>query len=1070
MNTDVFNQLSSCQFEIKQILNEYVDNDNCCVEECGKNIKTFLPNVDSSQLVYVGCVSVLKTSKLLRLRMGFLFNYLITSETISLKSYCAGLQNVLQEADSICTDIRNVWDYMAELIVPIMYNDTVTSASTIYKLIKFLARKDIGPELLACMFKLVIQEKGMPKAIFSDCIVKSEISDSGKPLFSVEPRIQQNLIEKTSKNKGESFKTFKHVKLHEAETPWRPFRFWVYTHMTVEERKTEQLYRKIRGILNKLTPQKFDTLLDQIRSLTIDTTERLQGIIDLVFEKAVDEPNFSVAYALLCRELALMQVPATDVKKKDGQEFVNFRKLLVTKCQLKFEKYSLDEIERNQKVKDIEECTDPEKKKDMQLNLEEYDRRLRMKSVGNIRFIGELFKQQMLTVNIMIRCLNNLLETKDEESLECLCKLLTTVGKELEINKKVDLTIIFATIKEIADKKNGNICNKVRFMIQDVIDLRGLKWVPHRPDQNPKTIDQIQKKAENEHLTQQAFNSVPMTPRRDERGTGGGGGGGGDGGGGNMNANTDKKRRNVSNDEGWSTATSRGSRTPFTVQSDKLKNKLPMMDKPLGSSHMFGNWRRCSNIKTPSQPPLTNSANMRAALETINTDGEKRSSLGLRPIDTDLYNSKERNYRQPCEGGQGSCSDSQHRSRDSSTAAQRKAAPAPVPSIPKAQPLTPNVIPVAAPVELSPEYLERRIKNILEEYLNDCCSVQECEQDIKSSISPSALPQLVSYGYISVLERSKTARLRAGYLFAQLIKLGTLSLQDYCIGLEAVLEEADEWVIDIPRVWDYVAELISPILCQEAATLKDLHKSFGLLIRKNHASKLLILLFKLIIQEKGPNFLQNSWNNSGFTFANYMPESEVDNFVKENNFGFLLEAGNSCPISKSHSSSYGQSQLSYEEIYDKLLAFFKSGTSFDDIINWITANVGDCVKENQFIRTLATACFTDSIVNLKLKTDILQGKYNLLHRFVDNKQPYELQCLYALQALINKLKHPQGLLLAICDKLYEENVFAHESFVAWEASKDPAEQEGKGVALKQLNSFFTQLKEADEDSSSSEDA
>lgn len=61
-------------------------------------------------------------------------------------------------------------------------------------------------------------------------------------------------------------------------------------------------------MLNKLTPQKFETLVGQVRDLDIDTAERLQGVIDLVFEKAVDEPNFSVAYALMCRELALMQV------------------------------------------------------------------------------------------------------------------------------------------------------------------------------------------------------------------------------------------------------------------------------------------------------------------------------------------------------------------------------------------------------------------------------------------------------------------------------------------------------------------------------------------------------------------------------------------------------------------------------------------------------------------------------------------------------------------------------------------------------------------------------------------
>lgn len=149
------------------------------------------------------------------------------------------------------------------------------------------------------------------------------------------------------------------------------------------------MYKKVRGILNKLTPQKFDTLLNQVRTLTIDNTGRLQGVIDLVFEKAVDEPNFSVAYALLCRELALMQVPANTDKNMSATEYVNFRKLLVTRCQMEFEKNSVDEKYRNDKVIEIENCTDPERKKELQLNLDEDDRRIRMKSVGYIRFIGK---------------------------------------------------------------------------------------------------------------------------------------------------------------------------------------------------------------------------------------------------------------------------------------------------------------------------------------------------------------------------------------------------------------------------------------------------------------------------------------------------------------------------------------------------------------------------------------------------------------------------------------------------------------------------------------------------------
>ncbi|KAF5303054.1 hypothetical protein FQR65_LT08383 [Abscondita terminalis] len=854
------------------------------------------------------------------------------------------------------------------------------------------------------------------------------------------------------------------VKLHESENAWKPARFVASANMTEDEKKTEELYKKVRGVLNKLTPQKFNTLLDQIKNFNIDTSERLQGVIDLVFEKAVDEPNFSVAYATLCGQLALMQVPASSSNKKDGQqEFVNFRKLLVTRCQLEFEKNSIDEAERNVKVKEIDECVDPDKKKDLLLDLEDYDRRLRMKSVGNIRFIGELFKQHMLTVNIMMRCLNNLLNTKDEESLECLCKLLTTVGKELECNKKENLQPLFNTMKDISEKKDGKISSRVRFMIQDVIDLRASKWVPRRQDLNPKTMDQIQKEAETEQLNIQAMNSGPLS-RRDDRGTVGGG---------SNSTNSEKKRRNMGGESDWSVASSRGNRTQptFSIQCDKLKMAPMAVDEPLGNSQMFGSWVRGSKVQNQ---PVPNTSNMYAALETLDTD---KSSMGLRREYNLKGPSMERFTRKSYEDGRGSRSGSQHRSRDSSTTSQRNAPPAQVSAAPKpAQPSQP------IPPPLSDE-LNRKIKNIIDESLNDFCTLGESDEDVRMNIPTSAHTSFVSNGYMCVLDRSQTARVKAGTLFAHLIKSETLSLQDYCFGLEIFLGEAEELIIDIPMVWVYVAELIVPVLCEKVITFRDLLKPFEGLISNGHASKVLTTIFKTIIQELSPKFLQSSWNSSGLKFSHFMHESEVEAFLKNNviisfyyktnthsKFVFqdfeVLLGNNNDQISPSHGSCGGK-KLEFEEIQAKLLSFFKSNTSFDVITNWIIANVGDAVKENQFFRVLTTAIFDYAIVNKKLKDDILQDKYHFFQYYVDNKPDYELQCLYALQSLLHKLEYPQGLLLQIFNKLYEESVFSHESFLSWDASTDPAEQEGRGVAIMQLTSFFTQLKEADEDSSSS---
>lgn len=50
------------------------------------------------------------------------------------------------------------------------------------------------------------------------------------------------------------------------------------------------------------------------------------------------------------------------------------------------------------------------------------------------------------------------------------------------------------------------------------------------------------------------------------------------------------------------------------------------------------------------------------------------------------------------------------------------------------------------------------------------------------------------------------------------------------------------------------------------------------------------------------------------------------------------------------------------------------------------------------------------------------------------------------------------------DCLYDEDVISEDAFYKWESSKDPAEQHGKGVALKSVTAFFTWLREAEEES------
>ncbi|CAK6962232.1 eukaryotic translation initiation factor 4 gamma 3-like [Scomber scombrus] len=298
----------------------------------------------------------------------------------------------------------------------------------------------------------------------------------------------------------------------EAENAWKPGMERQPSPEDTEVQKTQELFRRIRSILNKITPQTFRQLMKQITELAIDTEERLKGVIDLVFEKAIKEPSFSVVYANMCRCLMGLKVPLTD---KRGTS-VNFRKLLLNRCQKGFE----EKYERNQNKLDSAALSTEHEQ--LPAELEEAMDEAQRRSIGNIKFIGELFNLKMLTEAILHDCVVKLLNNKDEESLECLCTLLTTIGKGLDHEKaKPRIDQYFNQMTKIIEERKTS--SKIRSMLQDVIDLRLHNWVSTRAEQGPKTIKQIheeakiaeqgkQRKVHHQHLSKNSKRR-PVKPR-----------------------------------------------------------------------------------------------------------------------------------------------------------------------------------------------------------------------------------------------------------------------------------------------------------------------------------------------------------------------------------------------------------------------------------------------------------------------------------------------------------------------------------------------------------------------------
>ncbi|MCP9262289.1 hypothetical protein DINM_005569 [Dirofilaria immitis] len=151
----------------------------------------------------------------------------------------------------------------------------------------------------------------------------------------------------------------------------------------------------------------------------IDANQEQMGeVINIIFDKAVEEPNFCALYSDLCK----MQVVKESKESKDKSKF---RSALLTRCQNTFEEKRMSDI--NNKKTEMEKETD--------IELMEMEARERRRMLGNIGFIGQLFRHELIVPRILNWCIVHLLKNHsespdgDEESIECAVKMLESVGK-----------------------------------------------------------------------------------------------------------------------------------------------------------------------------------------------------------------------------------------------------------------------------------------------------------------------------------------------------------------------------------------------------------------------------------------------------------------------------------------------------------------------------------------------------------------------------------------------------------------------------------------------------------------
>lgn len=233
--------------------------------------------------------------------------------------------------------------------------------------------------------------------------------------------------------------------------------------LTVPIQEQEKIKKQIRATLNKLSPNNLDKLSQEILETCKKSHDYLKLVALGIFEKAWSENKYTQMYSELCKFLKngfekFSYNPDPSVPPKNL-----FKYELLYMCEETFEYNAAESDLTNLSEEEIASKKDKIKKK----------------TLGNARFIGELFNVNLITAKIILGCINSLLNSfvqeNNEDKLEGACVLLLTGGSSFERAKlKPDTDDIYNRLDKIL--QSSNISSKNSFKILDLKEHRMSGW------------------------------------------------------------------------------------------------------------------------------------------------------------------------------------------------------------------------------------------------------------------------------------------------------------------------------------------------------------------------------------------------------------------------------------------------------------------------------------------------------------------------------------------------------------------------------------------------------------------
>ncbi|KAH7388238.1 hypothetical protein KP509_16G065400 [Ceratopteris richardii] len=811
--------------------------------------------------------------------------------------------------------------------------------------------------------------------------------------------------------------------------------------------------RQIKGVLNKLTPQNFQKLFEQVKDVKIQSAATLTGVISQIFDKALSEPTFCEMYATFCKQLA------TDMPEfvEDGEK-ITFKRVLLNKCQEEFHRGEREEEEVSKSEHDIGAE-----------DLEEKRLKMKRRMLGNIRFIGELYKKHMLTERIMHECICKLLggaENPEEEDMEALCKLLSTIGHMIDQPaRKEHMDAYFKRISWLSDN-HQKLSARIRFMLKDLIDLRKNGWQARRKVEGPKKIDEVHRDAAQERQatvaqTGRLSRGLSMGSRKHPP---------------DLNVRVSMVSSFGPSTPMGSASSVKGSqgglRSPL-VQDVRVEDKVLMErsapmplsqrsadDGPVTLGPQGGLGRSMSMRNQASGPGVTSVGDVRRF-----GPGSMAiySSVGPRGgVDRPSTPPERLIMDRPSSSGGGrvnSVSSKTSRQLDRTSGEMLAASDL------NSQHLGSNSRPTIVPpvIHLTEEQLREKSEAILNEYFSarDLKEVIQCVEELRA---PKFYPSMVSTWLALSFEKKDLHRELLAKLLISLQKSEAecpiLKQEEIVEGFKLVLESLEDFLLDTPKAPEYLAQILVRMISAEALALGqavDLLRKCELL--SSHLSLDMIgkVLFGLG-QEKGEIILVEMCQSSGVQVKDFVDTAKLGT----KSLSDFLQCYNLQCLRVNLINNV-------QEVGVEFSKHLGNNESIVEIQRWLeTAAAPHIFSDCAFLRMLMTQVLKhvmsgESYEGIQ-RREILRDKSAHYRTFLKSfalDKDKQWQYIIAMQLYVHDMGHPAGLMTTLFDIFHQLEVISEPAFYKWKDDvNDPTV--GRDKALEDVYKWLQWLRKDSE--------